>query len=165
MSSKLSKKQLINDIKVFYLKQGKECEGIMKISKNKLLEIVIENDIPHIDNETLKKEIEETEKYNYYMEIIYYNFIKFNNPSSNIIRDIHHNKKITSTELNDIIKNNHLIFANDIEETKTLVMELFNCIHKYCSTTNTKNTIQYKSLSSIISFLTNLNSSSLLKDE
>lgn len=138
MSSKLSKKQLINDIKVFYLKQGKECEGITKISKHKLLEIAIENDIPHIDNETLKKEIEETEKYNYYMEVIYHNFIKFNNPSIDVIRNIHHNKNITSNDLNDIIINNKLIFTNDIEETKTLVMELFNSIHKYCSTTNTK---------------------------
>ena len=33
---------------------------------------MIENDIPHIDNEKLKNEIEETEKFNYYLEIIYY---------------------------------------------------------------------------------------------
>ena len=36
MSSKLTKKQLINDIKVYYLKQGQECDNnIMKISKTK----------------------------------------------------------------------------------------------------------------------------------
>ena len=159
MSSKLSKKQLINDIKIFYLKQGKECEGIMKISKNKLLEIVIDNDIPHIDNETLKKEIEETEKFNYYMDIIYYNFIKFNNPPTNIMCQIHNNPKINSNDLDNIIKKFNLIYANDIEDTKTLVLDLFNSIHKYCSATNTKNTIQYKSIPSIIQFLTNLNSS------
>jgi len=159
MSSKLSKKQLINDIKVFYLKQGKECEGIMKISKTKLLEIVIENDIPHIDNDTLKKEIEETEKFNYYRDVIYYNFIKFNNPSPDVIREIHNNLNMTSSELYAIINDNHLIFANDIDETKTLVLDLSNSIHKYCSTTNTKNTIQFKTIPSIISFLNNLNSS------
>jgi hypothetical protein len=156
MSSKLSKKQLINDIKVFYLKQGKECEGIMKISKSKLLELVLENDIPHIDNDTLRKEIEETEKYNYYMNVIYYNFIKFNNPPPNIIRNIHNN---SSLELENIIKEYNLVFSNDIDELKTLVLDLFNSIHKYCSSTNTKNTIQYKTIPSIILFLNNLNSS------
>ena len=156
MSSKLSKKQLSNDIKVFYLKQGKECEGIMKISKSKLLELVLENDIPHIDNDTLRKEIEETEKYNYYMNVIYYNFIKFNNPPPNIIRNIHNN---SSLELENIIKEYNLVFSNDIDELKTLVLDLFNSIHKYCSSTNTKNTIQYKTIPSIILFLNNLNSS------
>jgi len=158
MSSKLSKKQLINDIKVFYLKQGKECEGISKISKSKLLELVLDNDIPHIDNDTLKKEIEETEKFNYYRNVIYYNFIKFNNPSSDIIRIIHNNPNYTSVDLDKIIKDNNLIFANDIEEIKTLVLDLFNSIHNYCSITNKKNTIQFKTIPSIIQFLNNLNS-------
>jgi hypothetical protein len=159
MSSKLSKKQLINDIKVFYLKQGKECEGIMKISKSKLLEIVLENDIPHINNDTLKKEIEENEKAHYYMNIIYYNFIRFNKPSMNTIRNIQSNPNITAVELENIIKNDNLIFSNDIDDIKSLVMDLFNSIHKYCSATNTKNTIQYKTIPSIIQFLSNLNSS------
>jgi hypothetical protein len=158
MSSKLSKKQLINDIKVFYLKQGKECEGISKISKSKLLELVLDNDIPHIDNDTLKKEIEETEKFNYYRNVIYYNFIKFNNPSSDVIRTIHNNPNYTSHDLDKIIKDNNLIFANDIEEIKTLVLDLFNCIHNYCSITNKKNTIQFKTIPAIIQFLNNLNS-------
>ncbi len=159
MSSKLSKKQLINDIKVYYLKQGKECEGITRISKSKLLEIVLENEIPHIDNETLKKEIEETEKFNYYRNVIYYNFIKFNKPSCDIIRTIHNNPYYTSIELETIIKDNNLIFANDIEEIKTLVLDLFNSIHTYCLATNNKNTIQFKTIPAIIEFLNNLNSS------
>jgi len=128
----------------------------MKISKSKLLELVLENDIPHIDNDTLRKEIEETEKYNYYMNVIYYNFIKFNNPPPNIIRNIHNN---SSLELENIIKEYNLVFSNDIDELKTLVLDLFNSIHKYCSSTNTKNTIQYKTIPSIILFLNNLNSS------
>jgi hypothetical protein len=160
MSSKLTKKQLINDIKVYYLKQGQECDNnIMKISKTKLLEIVLDNDIPHINNETLKKEIEETEKFNFYMNIIYYNFIKFNKPSYDIIRDIKSNHNITSQDLDLIITENNLIISNDIEDIKILVLDLFNSIHKYCSNTNTKNTIQYKTIPSILQFLGNLNSS------
>ena len=160
MSSKLTKKQLINDIKIFYLKQGKECDNnIIKISKTKLLEIILDNDIPHINNETLKKEIEETEKFNFYMNVIYYNFIKFNKPSYDTIRDIKNNSKINSNDLDKIIKDNDLIISNDIEDIKILVLDLFNSIHKYCSNTNIKNTIQYKTIPSIIQFLNNLNSS------
>ena len=160
MSSKLTKKQLINDIKIFYLKQGKECDNnIIKISKTKLLEIILDNYIPHINNETLKKEIEETEKFNFYMNVIYYNFIKFNKPSYDTIRDIKNNSKINSNDLDKIIKDNDLIISNDIEDIKILVLDLFNSIHKYCSNTNIKNTIQYKTIPSIIQFLNNLNSS------
>ncbi len=158
MSSKLSKKQLINDIKVFYLKQGKECEGICKISKSKLLELIFENDIPHIDNETLKNEIQETEKFNYYMNVIYYNFIKFNNISYDIINNIRGNSQIKSSDLHQIITNNNLNFGNDMDEIKELSLNLFNAIHNYCSKTNTKNTIQFKTIPSIIHFLSKLNS-------
>jgi len=158
MTSKLSKKQLINDIKVFYLKQGKECEGISKISKSKLIELIIENDIPHVDNETLKNEIQETEKFNYYMNVIYYNFIKFNNISYDIITNIRGNSQIKSSDLHKIICDNNLIYGNDMDEIKELSLDLFNVIHNYCSKTGTKNTIQFKTIPSIIHFLSKLNS-------
>ena len=57
--SKLTKKQLINDINIFYLKKGIECDNIYKISKCKLIKLIIENDIPHIDEDTLKKDKDE----------------------------------------------------------------------------------------------------------
>ncbi len=158
MTSKLSKKQLINDIKVFYLKQGKECEGICKISKSKLIELIIEHDIPHVDDETLKNEIQETEKFNYYMNVIYYNFIKFNNISYDIISNIRSNSQIKSSDLHKIITDNNLEYGNDMEEIKQLSLDLFNVIHNYCSKTNTKNTIQFKTIPSIIQFLSKLNS-------
>jgi len=158
MTSKLSKKQLINDIKIFYLKQGKECEGIFKISKSKLIDIIQENDIPHIDNDTLRKEIEETEKFNYYMNIIYYNFIKFNNISYDVISDIRGNPELNSNDLHNIIKDNNLQFGNDIDDIKTLSLDLFNAIHNYCSNTGVKNTIQFKTIPAIIQFLSKLNS-------
>ncbi len=86
-------------------------------------------------------------------------FIKFNKSSYDIIRTIHNNPYYTSIELETIIKDNNLIFANDIEEIKTLVLDLFNSIHTYCLATNNKNTIQFKTIPAIIEFLNNLNSS------
>lgn len=159
MTSRLSKKQLINDIKIFFLKQGKECDGINKISKNKLIDIILENDIPHIDDNTLKKEIEETEKYNYYTQIIFHNFIKYNNIPYDILKNLKLNPNLSSNDLFIIIQNYNLKFDNDIIDTQNLVLEISNAIHKYCSNTFTKNTIQFKTIPSIISFLSNLNSS------
>ena len=119
MFTKLSKKELINDINIFFLKQGKICEGnIYKISKRKLIEIMIENEIPHIDNEKLKLEIEETEKFNYYIEIIYYNFMKYKNIDIDDIYKIHNNPNINSNDLNKIIIDNNLRMDGFIKETK-----------------------------------------------
>ena len=55
------------------------------------------------ENEKLKNEIEETEKFNYYLEIIYYNFMKYHNINIDDIRNIHNNTKLTSNDLNEII--------------------------------------------------------------
>ena len=85
----LSKKQLIDDIRFYYLKKGIECDNIFKISKSKLLQIVIDNDIPHINDNDLKNEIEETEKFNYFTQIIQYNFHKFNNIPYNDIKNLY----------------------------------------------------------------------------
>lgn len=146
MSSKLSKKQMINDINIFFLKQGKVCEGnIYKVSKSKLFEIIVDNDIPHINNNNLKEEIEETEKFNYYLEIIHHNFMKYKNISVEILRDIHKNKDLTSKDLEKIINNNNLIFENDLNELSVLVNEIMNSINKYH-----KSKIAFKTLPDII---------------
>ena len=151
MYNNLSKKQLINDIKIFFLKEGKECcINISKISKNKLIEIMIENDIPHIDNEKLKNEIEETEKFNYYIDIIYYNFMKYKNIDIDEIRKIHNNPEITADDLNLIIINNNLKFDNNMNETKELIKDLYNSLDKYYKNTGLKNTIEFKTIPDII---------------
>ena len=151
MYNKLSKKQLINDINIFFLKQGKECDGnIYKIAKNKLISIMIENDIPHIDNEKLKNEIEETEKFNYYIDIIYYNFMKYKNIDIDEIRKIHNNPEITADDLNLIIINNNLKFDNNMNETKELIKDLYNSLDKYYKNTGLKNTIEFKTIPDII---------------
>ncbi len=152
MYSKLSKKELINDITIFFLKQGLVCEGnIHKISKNKLIQIMIENDIPHINNELLKEEIEETEKYNYYIQIIYHNFMKYKKPSIDIIKSINTFHK--SKDLEIIIKNNNLKFDNDINEIKELVSVISDAIDKYKSKIGFKENLNYKTIPDIINYL------------
>lgn len=137
MTSKLTKKEMINDINIFFLKQGKVCDiNIYKISKLKLIQIVIENDIPHIDKDALKIEIEETEKFNYYLEVIYHNFMKYKNLDVGIIRGLNNNPDITANDLYEIIMKNNLKFDNDMKETKELVLGLVKVMNDYYLATN-----------------------------
>lgn len=151
MYNKLSKKQLINDINIFFLKQGKESNcNLFKISKNKLINIMIENDIPHIDNEKLRNEIEETEKFNYYLDIIYYNFMKYKNIDIDEIKNLHNNFELTTNDLNTIIIKYNLKYDNNINETKELIKDLYNSMDKYYKNTGIKNTIEFKTIPDII---------------
>lgn len=134
MTSKLTKKELINDINIFFLKQGKACEvNLYKISKSKLIEIVIENDIPHIDKDVLKREIEETEKFNYYTEVIYHNFMKYKNIPIEVIRNLNNNN---TEQLYEIIIRYNLKIDNHIKETNELVRGLVRVLNDYYLATN-----------------------------
>jgi hypothetical protein len=152
----LSKKQLIDDIRFFYLKKGIECDNIFNISKSKLLQIVIDNDIPHINHNDLKNEIEETEKFNYFTQVIQYNFHKFNNIPYNDIKILFSTNNINSSHLNDFIIKNNLQINNDMNETKILINDLFFAIDKYCKSTNKNNDITYKTIPHIINFLSKI---------
>lgn len=151
MTSKLTKKELINDINIHFLKQGKVCEiNLYKISKSKLYEIFIENDIPHIDKNTLKNEIEETEKFNYYLDIIYYNFIKYKNVDIHIICNIQKNNNLSTNDLYEIIINNNLKFDNHINETNNLVNGLVNVLNDYYLATANHKYEGFKTIPDII---------------
>ena len=146
MSSRLSKKQMINDINIFFLKQGKVCEGnIYKVSKAKLLEIIIDNDIPHINKDNLREEIEDTEKFNYYLEIIHHNFMKYKNIPIEIITDIHFNKELKAIDLEKIINKYNLKYENDMKELNELVNGITRLIKDYH-----KSKLEYKTIPDII---------------
>ena len=132
MTTKLTKKELINDINIFFLKQGKVCEvNLFKISKSKLIEIVIENDIPHIDKDALKTEIEETEKFNHYLQVIYHNFMKYKNIPVEVIRDLNKNPNVTTKDLYEIIQTHNLKFDDHMKETNDLVSGLVKVLNDY----------------------------------
>ena len=132
MTTKLTKKELINDINIFFLKQGKACDvNLFKISKSKLIEIVIENDIPHIDKDALKAEIEETEKFNHYLQVIYHNFMKYKNVPVEVIRHLNKNSNVTTKELYEIIQTHNLKFDDNMKETNDLVSGLVKVLNDY----------------------------------
>ncbi len=157
MTSKLTKKELINDINIFFLKQGKACEvNLYKISKSKLIEIVIENDIPHIDKDSLKTEIEETEKFNYYLEVIYYNFMKYKNVPIEVIRNLNKNSNLTTNDLYMIIQEHNLKFDNHMKETSDLVSGMVKVLNDYYLATSDHKYDGLKTIPDIIQRLSSL---------
>ncbi len=160
MSNKLTKRDLINDIIYYHMKNGETYDNntIFILSKKKLFEYIILHNIPHITPDVLKDEIIETEKFNYYYETIFHNFKKYKNINYNDIKDLSFNSN--STILNDIIISNNLKFDNDIHQTNELIQQLLFNINQYCISTNTHNNIEFKTLPDIIHFLSSISNPS-----
>ena len=153
MQHKLTKKQIIDIINIFYLKKGIKIEtNLKKLSKNKLLNLITEENIPILNETELKLEIEENEKFTINLEIIYYNFMRYKNISSSIIIDIKKNNNLTANDLQIIIDNNNLII-DDIENVRNInkmILEISNIYNLY---SNKKSLLEYKTIPDIIKCL------------
>lgn len=134
----LSKKQMINDIEVFYLKQYKKIDNLRKMKKNELINIIEENDIPHITEDELKKQITEMNNYNNYVMIIKYNYIKYDLFS---LKSIDFDN-LTSNDLLKFIKDNKLDTNCDETSFNNISQLLSNLILSYKSYCNNMN-IEY----------------------
>lgn len=139
-SINLTKKQLIDVITVHYLKQGKIVEtNLKKISKNKLRELINEEEIPVMDNQTLQAEIKETEEYTNNLEIIYYNFLRYKRIPVSLIIEIKNNQNLTSRDLWILIEN-HKMIVDDIafiKKTNKMILSIASIYNNYCNDCST----------------------------
>lgn len=148
---KYTKIDLINSIKIYYLKKGLLCENINKISKEKLINIMIDNNIDYINNETLKIEILMTENYNKNKDTIYGNFIKYENIPYDVIQSI--NKDTTNDELLLIINKYNLHYEDSFKNIKEFVYNLYKVYLKFINNSSIKNECDYITLPSIMKAL------------
>jgi hypothetical protein len=148
---KYTKIDLINSIKIYYLKKGLLCENINKISKEKLINIMIDNNIDYINNETLKIEILMTENYNKNKDTIYGNFIKYENIPYDVIQSI--NKDTTNDELLLIINKYNLHYEECFKNIKEFVYNLYKVYLKFINNSSIKNECDYITLPSIMKAL------------
>lgn len=151
--SKFKKNYLIDNIVIFYFKNGQIISNINRISKHKLIDIIIHNNIPIISKKQLKKEIAEKDLYISYLNIIYHNFMKYKNIDISIINDIRNNQNLTSQNLKKIIDKYHLINDNhyEIRKTNELIVELSAIYNNYCEASANSNAIlEYKTIPDII---------------
>jgi len=155
--TKLSKVELIKSINFYYLKNGVRCENLTKFSKNKLINLMIENDITYVDEETLKNEILTIETYNYLKDIIYGNFIKYENIPYEVIKTI----KLDSNneELQKIIDKYDLKYEEEFKTLKEFVFNSYKLYKTFCETNNIKNECVYITLPSLTNAFKNLSKS------
>jgi len=156
MKNKLTKKQIIDIINIHYLKKGIKIEtNLKKLSKNKLIALIQEENIPILNDDELKIEIEENESFLVNLEIIYYNFMKYKNIPHSIIKDIKNNNDLTANDLQIIINDNNLKIDNIdyIRNFNKMILEISNIYNKYSS----KYLLEYKTIPDIIKSLSYLN--------
>ena len=148
IKEKLTKIELINSITVHYLKKGILCENLTKISKVKLLELYIDNNIAYVNNDELKNEIITVEKYNHLRDIIHCNFIKYENIPYDVIENI--KSDTTNEELETIILKYNLKYEKSFDHIKELTLNLYKSYTKYCEKSSIKNQCVYITLPSIL---------------
>ena len=148
---KLTRLDLIDSIKVHYLKKGLLCQNLDKLCKNKLLEIAIENEIEFIDKEKMKYEILDIETYNLKRDIIYCNFIKYENIPYEVVSNIDVNTTIE--ELQIIIDKYNLKYEDNFNNIKDLIFNIYKSYKTYCEKSSLKNECTYITLPSIIKAL------------
>lgn len=152
--NKYTKKQLIDIILIYYLKEGKVVEtNLNKLNKKKLIEIINENEISIYDNYKLMEETLEIERYTTNLEIIYYNFMKFKNIPIYIIKEIQNNSDLKSVDLEIIINANNLIIEDDIDEMKRFNKMIFIIAGAINDYSIYNNKLEYKTLPDIINVL------------
>jgi hypothetical protein len=158
--NKFTKKEIIEIINIYYIKNNINIEiNLNKLSKTKLIDIINNENIPIINNNDLINETIETEKFNDYIEIIYYNFLKYKNIHYSIISYIKENyNSLSSTDLHNIIIKNNLIIddINIVKNTNKMIVDISNIINSFSNQTNSKIILENKTLPDIIHFLNNI---------
>ena len=148
----MNKNEIIESIKYhYYFKEGKICMNLNKQSKNKLIEHMIENNINCINKLSLEEEIKNIETFNYLRDIIYCNFIKYENISYNVVSTITDNT--SNQALLSIIEKHDLKYEDNFKNFKNLVFDIYKSYKTYCEKSSVKNECTYITLPNIIKAL------------
>jgi transcriptional/translational regulatory protein YebC/TACO1 len=115
---KMNKNDIIESIKYHYFKKGRLCMNLNKQSKEKLIEHMIEHNIDAINKTSLEEEIKNIETFNYLRDIIYCNFIKYENISYEVVSTITDNT--SNKDLLLIIDKYNLKYEEDFKNFKYL---------------------------------------------
>jgi transcriptional/translational regulatory protein YebC/TACO1 len=148
---KMNKNDIIESIKYHYFKQGKLCMNLNKQSKEKLIEHMIENNIDAINKTSLEEEIKNIETFNYLRDIIYCNFIKYENISYDVVSTITDNT--SNEELLLIIEKYNLKNEDDFKNFKDMIFDIYKSYKTYCEKSSIKNECSYITLPNIIKAL------------
>jgi hypothetical protein len=148
---KMNKNDIIESIKYHYFKKGRLCINLNKQSKEKLIEHMTEHNIDIINKTSLAEEIKNIETFNYLRDIIYCNFIKYENISYAVVSGI--NDTTPNHELLLIIEKYNLKYEEDFKNFKDLVFDIYKSYKTYCEKSAVKNECTYITLPNILKAL------------
>jgi transcriptional/translational regulatory protein YebC/TACO1 len=148
---KMNKNDIIESIKYHYFKKGRLCMNLNKQPKEKLIEHMTEHNIDVINKTSLAEEIKNIETFNYLRDIIYCNFIKYENISYDVVSSI--NDTTPNHELLLIIEKYNLKYEEDFKNFKDLVFDIYKSYKTYCEKSAVKNECTYITLPNILKAL------------
>lgn len=127
--SNISKKHLLQDIELFFLKQGKTLpKEILQMKKNQLIEYMEENEIVHYTQSMITEDIQKYNKQNYDKNIIYYNIMCYDNVNID---------EIDNDNLEQFIQNNNLDRNIDnFQATSIFLSKIYSSLEEFCKNTN-----------------------------
>ena len=140
---RLSKKQMIQDVEIFFLKQNKDIKDIEKFNCKKLIEIMEEYNIPHLTQKQMEKEMEENIQICTLKDIIKYNYIKYG------LFDVkkYNFDEMNIEELQKFIKENKLnINIEDYEHIDNMSNQLITIYTTYCNNIKKKIDIEKRTI-------------------
>lgn len=150
---RLSKKQMQQDIEIFFLKQNKSIDNLEKIPRKELIELMEEHSIPHLTDEKLQKEFEESNLICSLKNIIKYNYIKY---ASYDIRDYNFDE-MSIEELQKFITDNNLdIDINDYDSIDNMANHLVVVYTTYCKSVHKKIDIERRTIPYLLDKIKNI---------
>lgn len=146
----ISKKDLMRDVEIYFLKQNKVVpQDIALMKKQELIDYMELNDIVHYTPELIEKEVREINHENHLKNIITYNIMRYNNVD--II-------KLNESDIEEYIKENNLdTNLEHLHDYAVLLYNLHATYEGFCKSTGTeyvKDTI--KSIPKMLEHLKNL---------
>ena len=145
--SNVSKKNLIQDIELFFLKKGKSLpKEIVSMKKNELVEFMEENEIQHYTQSMITEEIQKYNKQDHDKNIIYYNIMCYDNVNVHEIDNNNLQKFINDNNLDQNIEN--------FQATSILLSKIYSSLDEFCKNTgNEYNPHKLKSFPQVIKYL------------
>ena len=127
--SNISKKHLLQDIELFFLKKGQPLpKEINQMKRNQLVEYMEENEIEHYTQSMIIEEIQKYNKQNHDKNVIYYNIMCYDNVNID---------EIDNDNLEQFIKNNNLDENIDnLQATSIFLSKIYSSLEEFCKNTN-----------------------------
>lgn len=125
----LSKKSIMEDISLHFIKQAKTVPSdVIAMKKNQLIDYMEIHNITHYTHELLEKEIKIHMEQDNAKKIIYYNIIRYDNVNVN---DIDNDRLVEYIQANDLDRD-----MSHFNQYAKLLSTIYKAYDEFCNTTN-----------------------------